>query len=62
MCGCKVKKKKWASHVRCIKRRMGVDKGGSDGNGDGVVTREWRAEKGHKATPDYSQSVLIALK
>ena len=34
MCGCKVKKKKWASHVRCIKRRMGVDKGGSDGNGD----------------------------
>ena len=35
MCGCKVKKKKWARHVRCIKHRMGVDKGGSDGNGDG---------------------------
>ena len=30
--------------------------------GTGVVTREWWAEKGHKATPDYNQSVLIALK
>ena len=30
--------------------------------GTGVVSREWRAEIGHKATPDYNQSGLTALK
>ena len=35
MCGCKVKKNKWARHVKTEKHRKGVEEGGGDGKVDG---------------------------
>ena len=35
VCGCKVKKNKWARHVRSEKHRKVVERGGGDGNDGG---------------------------
>ena len=39
VCGCKVKKNKWARHVRSEKHRKVVERGGGDGKRWGVGMR-----------------------